>query len=102
MSDLLRNKDYLLFSYAGGGGGGYGDSQGGGGGYMAGGAVDSPAPGGGSSGGGQRNKDKQSILPLNIKQVLAVIPTTLRCMALKVLLRVQKKVKRVAWAAGGR
>lgn len=54
----------------GGGGGGYGDSQGGGGGYMAGGAVDSPAPGGGSSGGGQRNKDKQSILPLNIKQVL--------------------------------
>lgn len=41
---------------------------------MAAGAVDSPA--GGGSGGGQRNKDKQSILPVNIKQVLeSVMPT---------------------------
>ncbi len=47
------------------GGGGFG-SQGGGG-YMAGGAVDSPSGGGGS--GGQRNKDKQSMLSVNIKQV---------------------------------
>lgn len=33
---------------------------------MAGGAVDSPA---GGSGGGQKNKDKQSIMAVNIKQV---------------------------------
>lgn len=47
-------------------GGGFGGSAGGGGGgYMAGGAVDSPA--GGS--GGPKNKDKQSILAVNIKQV---------------------------------
>lgn len=38
---------------------------------MAGSAVDSPAVGGGGGGGGgaQRNRDKQSILSLNIKQV---------------------------------
>lgn len=34
---------------------------------MAGGAVDSPSGGGGS--GGQRNKDKQSMLSVNVKQV---------------------------------
>lgn len=48
-----------------GGGGGYGDTQGGG--YMAGGIADSQ----GGGGGGQRNKDKQSILPVNIKQVMS-------------------------------
>eukprot|EP00904_Undaria_pinnatifida_P010329 jgi/Undpi1/6426/HiC_scaffold_20.g08907.m1 len=64
----------------GGGGGGFGGdggmnggfggspSGGGGGGYMIGGAVDSPATGGGS--GGQKNRSKQSILPVNVKQVL--------------------------------
>lgn len=49
----------------GGGFGGPAGGGGGGGGYMAGGAVDSPA--GGS--GGPKNKDKQSILAVNIKQV---------------------------------
>lgn len=34
---------------------------------MIGGAVDSPATGGGS--GGQKNRSKQSILPVNVKQV---------------------------------
>lgn len=38
---------------------------------MAGGAVDSPATGGGS--GGQKNKSKQSILPVNVKQVRSKI-----------------------------
>eukprot|EP00752_Nemacystus_decipiens_P010313 g9188.t1 len=51
------------------GGGGFGSpSGGGGGGYMTGGAVDSPAGGGGS--GGQRSKEKQSLLSVNVKQVL--------------------------------
>lgn len=50
-------------------GGGFGGSPaGGGGGYMAGGAVDSPA--GGS--GGPKNKDKQSILAVNVKQVYTI------------------------------
>lgn len=39
---------------------------------MAGGAVDSPATGGGGSG-GQKNKSKQSILPVNVKQVRSKI-----------------------------
>lgn len=52
--------------------GGFGGSPSqGGGGFMAGGAVDSPATGGGS--GGQKNKSKQSILAVNVKQVRSKI-----------------------------
>lgn len=57
------------FTQPGGGDFGGSPSGGGGGGYMAGGAVDSPAAGSGS----QRNKDKQSILPVNVKQVLVYL-----------------------------
>lgn len=57
--------DLVAFDFPRKGGGFGGSPGGGGGGYMAGGAVDSPA--GGS--GGPKNKDKQSILAVNIKQV---------------------------------
>ncbi|CAM9459829.1 unnamed protein product [Ectocarpus sp. 4 AP-2014] len=56
----------------GGGGGGFGSPGGGGGGFMGGGGTDSPGGGGGggSGGGGQKNKEQQSLLSVNIKQVL--------------------------------
>lgn len=60
---------YGCVNKGGGGGGGFGSPSAGGGGYMAGGASDSPA--GGGSGGGQRNKEKQSILAVNVKQARA-------------------------------